>query len=147
MQRRSAAAQVSRFFCRNCPRNFSNAYTFNRHIESEICLRLGGGRRGRKRGGRRPAGRPRKEHVCDECGQRFARRQSLLTHKQRVHMNIKISFPCGICSRLFDSGKDLDEHRARAHERRRGFYQKKHALKNACQVCDSLSARLAFLYV
>ena len=156
------------YFCSHCSRTFVNPYTFNRHVESRICYRvgIGGGSRGkkhRKKGKNKgnydienngehnkSRGAKSKKFECDECRTKFARRSILLRHKQRYHMNIPISFPCGFCSKLFPNGEELDRHRKKEHPRKRrnnDFYLRKHALKNVCQVCHTLTPVFILLHI
>lgn len=56
----------------------------------------------------------RLSYTCDICGSRFTTDTGLLSHKQRVHENIRPHL-CDLCAKSFTSRCEMERHRAHIH--------------------------------
>jgi len=119
--------------CPNCSQKFSYKKSFKKHVllctKKELEKSLGGAKKKSSK-----SNTEQSKFNCDECDRTFNAKQNLKAHKQRYHSNFPITFPCGFCTKSFESGYDLDQHRLNDHQRKSDFYERETAFRKTCQV-------------
>ncbi|CAL8142291.1 unnamed protein product [Orchesella dallaii] len=56
------------------------------------------------------------QHVCSQCGSRFADKVLLEGHVRRIHLGETNPYPCSICSRKFPKRVKLNQHLSNVHK-------------------------------
>ena len=82
---------------------------------------------------------------CDDCGENFGHKSSLLRHQKEKHLELNIdwrlvqlqndlTFKCDICSKHFTRKSSMDEHKRKVHEHL--------AIQNKCSYCSKEFSKL-----
>ena len=70
-------------------------------------------------------------HICDDCGEKFTKRKSLMRHVNAKHLGVKLV--CDVCCRSFTRLDSLRRHTAEQHDQ---IGRDEHRIgKTSCPVC------------